>query len=120
MTFNNSGNTSQGSYQLWVPVSSVSKTFITEKIIELIKRKKIGWQVIDCYENWLKDKKEWKDATMSWDISTEKRTTEIRFTHFGLVPEIECYHGCESARELMQNRKFIQINKRKKVRTALI
>ena len=73
------------------------ETFITVKIVELIPGKKIGWHVIDCYKDWLKDKKEWKDTTMSWEISTEKNATQINFTHTGLVPGIECYDGCEKA-----------------------
>jgi len=73
------------------------ETFITVKIVELIPGKKIGWHVIDCYKDWLKDKKEWKDTTMSWEISTEKNSTLINFTHIGLVPGIECYGGCEKA-----------------------
>ena len=73
------------------------ETFITVKIIELIPYKKIRWQVIDCYKHWLKDKKEWKDTTMSWEISIAKNATQISFTHIGLVPGIECYNGCEKA-----------------------
>jgi hypothetical protein len=73
------------------------ETFITVKIVELIPYKKIGWQVIDCYKHWLKNKKEWKDTTMSWEISAEQHTTKISFTHIGLVPGIECYNGCEKA-----------------------
>jgi Activator of Hsp90 ATPase homolog 1-like protein len=73
------------------------ETYITVKIVELIPNKKILWHVIDCYKHWLKDKKEWKGTKMSWEISTEKNATQIRFTHIGLVPGIECYEGCEEA-----------------------
>lgn len=73
------------------------ETFIKIKIVELIPNKKIGWHVIDCYKHWLKDKKEWKDTTMSWEISAENNAAKIRFTHIGLVPGIECYNGCEGA-----------------------
>jgi hypothetical protein len=73
------------------------ETFITIKTIELTPYKKIEWQVIDCYKHWLKDKKEWKDTKMTWEISAEKDTTKISFTHIGLVPGIECYGGCEKA-----------------------
>ena len=53
------------------------ETFITVKIAELIPYKKILWQVIDCYKHWLKDKKEWKDTKMTWEISTEENATHI-------------------------------------------
>lgn len=73
------------------------KTFITIQLTELIPYQKIGWQVIDCYKHWIKNKKEWLDTTMIWDISSQKNGTQINFTHVGLVPGIECYNGCEGA-----------------------
>ena len=73
------------------------ETFITLKITEIVPGKKIGWLVTDCYKHWLKDKKEWKDTTITWDISREGNGTQITFTHHGLVPGIECYNGCEKA-----------------------
>jgi Activator of Hsp90 ATPase homolog 1-like protein len=73
------------------------ETFITMKIVELVPDKKIVWHVTDCYKHWLKDKKEWKDTRMNWEISTKKDATQITFTHIGLVPGLECYDGCENA-----------------------
>ncbi len=73
------------------------ETYITSKVIELVADKKIAWQVIDCHKHWLKDKKEWMDTQMSWEISTKADKTQITFTHIGLVPGIECYNGCEKA-----------------------
>lgn len=73
------------------------ETYITIKIVEFIPGKKIVWHVIDCYKHWLKDKKEWKDTKMSWEISTKMDATQVIFTHIGLVPGIECYKACENA-----------------------
>lgn len=73
------------------------ETFITIKIIELIPYQKIGWQVVDSYKHWIKNKKEWQNTTMSWEISSIQDKTQIKFTHVGLVPGIECYKGCEGA-----------------------
>ena len=73
------------------------ETFITLKVTELVPYKKIGWHVIDGYKHWLKNKKEWHDTTMSWELTTDHDTTQISFTHFGLVPGMECYEGCEKA-----------------------
>jgi len=85
------------------------ETFITVKIVELIPYKKIGWHVIDCYKHWLKDKKEWKDTTISWEISAEKNVTQISFTHIGLVPGIECYKGCEKAWNFYVNESLFKL-----------
>ena len=73
------------------------ETFITIEIVEVIPKKKISWEVIDCYKHWLKDKKEWKGTVINWEISPANNGTKISFTHNGLVPGIECYNGCEKA-----------------------
>jgi hypothetical protein len=73
------------------------ETFITLKIIEGIPGKKTTWLVIDCYKHWLRDKKEWVNTTIHWEISAENNATKINFTHTGLVPGIECYNVCEKA-----------------------
>ena len=73
------------------------ETFITLKIIEFVPDRKVVWQVVDCYKHWLKNKKEWKDTVINWEISAKKNGTQIEFTHIGLVPGVECYDGCENA-----------------------
>jgi hypothetical protein len=66
----------------------------TIKIIEFVIDKKIAWLVTDCDLTWVKDRKEWKGTKMYFEISTENKSTNISFTHVGLVPQIECYAGC--------------------------
>ena len=73
------------------------ETFVTAKIVELIPGGKIVWHVIDCNKPWLKDKKEWKDTKISFEISEKDNKTQISFTHLGLVPGIECYGVCSNA-----------------------
>lgn len=70
------------------------ETFASFKIVELIPDRKIVWKTIDCYLDLLKDKKEWKDTSISWEISRKGNMTEISMTHRGLVPEKECYPDC--------------------------
>jgi hypothetical protein len=92
------------------------ETFITMKIVELVPDKKIVWQVTDCYKHWIKDKKEWKDTKMNWEISTKKDATQITFTHIGLVPGLECYDGCENAwGQYINGSLFTLLTKRKGV-----
>ncbi len=31
---------------------------------------------------------------MSFEITTKGNSTQIDFTHIGLVPEVECYNDC--------------------------
>lgn len=90
------------------------ETFITIQLIRLIPHAEIGWKVIDCYKHWLKDKKEWLDTTMSWKISAADNKTNIDFTHYGLIPGIECYNGCENAwNSYIKESLFKLINKEK-------
>ena len=71
--------------------------FITSKVTELMPDKKIVWHVLDCNKPWLKNTKEWNNTRMSWEISEKDNKTQIRLTHIGLVPEIECFDACSNA-----------------------
>ena len=73
------------------------ETFVTAKVLELIPRRKIVWHVIDCNKPWLKDKKEWNDTKIQFEISTKNDKTQMIFIHQGLVPEIECFDVCSNA-----------------------
>ena len=66
----------------------------TQKIVELVPAKKITWLVTNSKLNFIKDQQEWNNTSISFDISTGDNKTQINFTHFGLVPAIECYKDC--------------------------
>lgn len=70
------------------------ETFSRFQIIENIKGKKIRWYVMDCNLHWMKNKKEWKDTEILWEISSVGDATRIDMTHIGLVPGIECFEDC--------------------------
>ena|SRR5882762_3558669 len=72
------------------------ETFVTFQINEAIPEKKVEWYVTDCNLHWLRDKKEWKDTKIVWEISSKNNTTQIDMTHVGLVPGVECYDTCEN------------------------
>ncbi|HYV90904.1 MAG TPA: SRPBCC domain-containing protein [Chitinophagales bacterium] len=70
------------------------ETFVTHKIVEMIPAKKVVWLVTDCNLHWINNKKEWKDTKMVFEISQKENSTQINFTHVGIVPGIECYNDC--------------------------
>jgi hypothetical protein len=68
-----------------------------QKITEFVPGKKVVWHVSDSHLSFLKDKSEWNDTDIVFDISVKDGKTEVRFTHAGLVPQIECYSSCSNA-----------------------
>ena len=69
----------------------------TQKITELVPGKKIVWHVVGSQINFVHDKGEWDGTDIVFEIARKGDGTEIRFTHVGLVPAIECYDGCSGA-----------------------
>jgi hypothetical protein len=69
----------------------------TQRITELVAGKKIVWHVTDSQINFVKDKSEWDGTDIVFEIAKKGDKTEVRFTHAGLVPTIECYDGCSGA-----------------------
>jgi uncharacterized protein YndB with AHSA1/START domain len=67
------------------------------KLIEVVPDKKVVWHVLDNYFSFTKDKSEWKDTKVVFEISERGNQTQLRFTHLGLVPEYECYDVCNDA-----------------------
>jgi hypothetical protein len=58
----------------------------------------VVWLVTDCYKHWLRNNKtEWIGTKISFDISEKDDKTQILFTHFGLIPTLECFEGCANA-----------------------
>ena len=68
-----------------------------QKITELIPGKKVVWLVTDSNLSFVEDKNEWTGTKIIFDIATKGDKTEVRFTHMGLVPAVECYDGCSNA-----------------------
>lgn len=69
-------------------------TFSRFQITEQLPGKKVRWHVLDCNLHWMKNKKEWKDTEILWEISSVGDFARIDMTHIGLVPGIECFEDC--------------------------
>jgi hypothetical protein len=46
--------------------------------------------------HFVKDEEEWEGTTIAFEIAEKGGETEMRFTHAGLTPKLECYGGCSS------------------------
>jgi Activator of Hsp90 ATPase homolog 1-like protein len=69
----------------------------TQKITELVPGKKVVWHVTESDLSFVKEKDEWTGTDIIFDISSNGGKTEVRFTHVGLAPQIECYGNCSNA-----------------------
>jgi hypothetical protein len=69
----------------------------TQKITEFASGKKVVWHVVDAKIAFVKNKDEWNGTDIVFEIARKGDKTELRFTHVGLVPAIECYGKCAGA-----------------------
>jgi len=66
------------------------------KLVEVIPDEKVVWLVIDSKLNWIeKNKTEWTNTRMVFELTPKGDGTVLRFTHESLVPEQECYEKCQ-------------------------
>jgi len=69
----------------------------TQKITEWVPGKRVVWHVVESRINFVEDKAEWTGTDIVFEIARKGGQTELRFTHVGLVPAIECYGECSGA-----------------------
>jgi hypothetical protein len=67
------------------------------KVTELVAGARVAWRVQDNYFGFTRDKGEWKDTEIHFEITARDGKTEIRFTHVGLVPGYECFDVCSNS-----------------------
>jgi uncharacterized protein YndB with AHSA1/START domain len=69
----------------------------TQKITEFVPGKRVVWHVADAKIAFVEDKDEWNGTDIVFEIARKGGKTELRFTHVGLIPTIECYGKCAGA-----------------------
>lgn len=67
------------------------------KLIEKVEHQKLVYLVLDNQFNFTKDKTEWINTKLIFEIQEDKKGTQLLFTHEGLVPSYECYEVCQDA-----------------------
>lgn len=69
----------------------------TQKVTEFVPGKRVVWHILHANLNFVDDKDEWNGTDIVFEITKKANKTELRFTHVGLVPAIECYGKCSGA-----------------------
>jgi hypothetical protein len=82
----------------------------TQRITESVPDKKVVWRVVDGNIAFVNDKREWDGTEIVFEIERIGDQTEVRFTHVGLVPAIECYAECSTAWSSL-----VSVNLRKRI-----
>lgn len=68
-----------------------------QKVVQLVPGKKVVWKVLEAQLNFVKDKAEWVNSEIIFEISKDVSGTKVKFTHVGLNPKQECYGACVDA-----------------------
>jgi len=69
----------------------------TQRVTELVPGGKVTWNVTDAKLTFVEDPHEWVGSDLVFDIRPSAEGTEVRFTHRGLTPGLECYDQCSNA-----------------------
>jgi uncharacterized protein YndB with AHSA1/START domain len=67
------------------------------EIREMVPGQRVVWHIPQADINFVNDKTEWNNTDVVFAIHKRGGKTEVRFTHVGLVPRIECYGDCSGA-----------------------
>ena len=68
-----------------------------QQVIESITGEKVVWLVTESHLSFLEDKEEWTGTKIIFNISKKDGKTELKFTHEGINPGVECYDACSTA-----------------------
>lgn len=81
----------------------------TQRVIEMIPDRTVVWLVTDSVINYVDDKREWTGTKVVFDIVALDAGTELRFTHIGLEPSVECYESCSNAWSRIINESLLEL-----------
>jgi hypothetical protein len=69
-----------------------------QKLVELVPDRTLVWLITDSKLAWLeKNQHEWTNTRLVFELTSDADKTVIRFTHEGLLPEMECFARVSAA-----------------------
>ncbi|GAA3512486.1 hypothetical protein GCM10022234_03830 [Aeromicrobium panaciterrae] len=68
-----------------------------QRVVELEPARRVVWQVTDSHLSFISEPAEWTGSEIIFDIVAVPGGTELRFTHVGLMPDVECFGACSVA-----------------------
>ena len=69
----------------------------TQLVTAFVPGHRLVWRVTDAELGFVANKTEWTGTEIVFDITRKGDRTELRFTHVGLVPQVQCFSDCSSA-----------------------
>jgi hypothetical protein len=69
----------------------------TQKITEFVPGRKVVWRISESHLGFVEDEAEWNGTEVTFAIRRHGDKTELRFTHVGLIPALECFDKCARA-----------------------
>jgi uncharacterized protein YndB with AHSA1/START domain len=71
--------------------------FSAFRITELVPDRSVAWLVTESWLSFTEDQEEWTGTTVRFAVEPTSEGAQVRFTHEGLVPQVECYGVCRVA-----------------------
>jgi hypothetical protein len=68
-----------------------------QRVVELEPGRRVVWRVMDSHLSFIPEPGEWTGTEIVFEIVPAAGGTELRFTHVGLVPDVECFGACSVA-----------------------
>jgi uncharacterized protein YndB with AHSA1/START domain len=67
-----------------------------QRVVALDPGRRVVWRVTDSHLSFVSEHAEWTGSDIVFEIVPTDDGTELRFTHVGLVPDVECYGSCSA------------------------
>ena len=71
--------------------------FSAFRITELVPDRSAAWLCTKSRLTFTEDQEEWTGTTVRFEVLPTADGTQVRFTHEGLAPQVECYDVCRVA-----------------------